>query len=60
MMFGVADLTFGGLEAVNGAPFPVFCICSPMKIIDPVLSELLSRLGVDTDFGDTVLTCPET
>ncbi|MBH1540810.1 hypothetical protein [Stenotrophomonas maltophilia] len=56
----MADLTFGGLEAVNGAPFPVFCICSPMKIIDPVLSELLSRLGVDTDFGDTVLTCPET
>ena len=31
-----------------------------MNIIDPVLSELLSRLGVDTDFGDTVLTCPET
>ncbi len=34
--------------------------CSPMNIIDPVLSELLSRLGVDTDFGDAVLTCPET
>lgn len=31
-----------------------------MNIIDPVLSELLSRLGVDTDFGDAVLTCPET
>lgn len=31
-----------------------------MNIIDPVLRELLSRLGVDTDFGDTVLTCPET
>lgn len=34
--------------------------CSPMNIMDPVLSELLSRLGVGTDFGDTVLTCPET
>ncbi|HDS1215536.1 hypothetical protein A7X84_15120 [Stenotrophomonas maltophilia] len=28
--------------------------------MDPVLSELLSRLGVDTDFGDAALTCPET
>ncbi|EMI48222.1 hypothetical protein C405_17813 [Stenotrophomonas maltophilia AU12-09] len=31
-----------------------------MNIMDPVLSELLSRLGVGTDFGDAALTCPET
>lgn len=32
-----------------------------MNVIDPVLSELLSRIGIDTDSGgDTVLTCPET
>lgn len=34
----------------------VYRACSSMNIMDPVLSELLSRFGVDSDSGRQVLS----